>query len=278
MDQSQPQTPQGILRDTAFLSAYLDRIGYAGSRTPTAQTLRDLHRAHLFAVPFENLDIPLGREIICEEKAFLRKIVEKRRGGFCYEMNGAFAALLRALGFKVTLLSARVPREDGSDGPEFDHLALRVDLEGPWLADVGFGESFLDPLRLEPGIEQSQRVGRFRITEKENTLHVERMTADAAWKREYSFTLQPRRLEEFAAMCHYHQTSPESPFTRKSLCTLATPEGRITISDHKLIVTKNGKREEREVSEKGKRAALKEQFGIVAVSEELGFQHGRPRS
>ena len=187
MDQSQPQTPQGILRDTAFLSAYLDRIGYAGSRTPTAQTLCDLHRAHLFAVPFENLDIPLGREIICEEKAFLRKIVEKRRGGFCYEMNGAFAALLRALGFKVTLLSARVPREDGSDGPEFDHLALRVDLEGPWLADVGFGESFLDPLRLETGTEQSQQVGKFRIAEQEKPFLVERIDGRRTWKRQYSF-------------------------------------------------------------------------------------------
>jgi N-hydroxyarylamine O-acetyltransferase len=245
------------------VSAYLERIGYSGPTDPAFEVLQHLHRAHLFAVPFENLDIPLGREIICEEKAFLRKIVEKRRGGFCYEMNGAFAALLRELGFKVTLLSARVPREDGSDGPEFDHLALRVDLGQPWIADVGFGESFIDPLRLEAGTEQLQQVGSFRMVDQEGLFHVERIAADGTWKKQYSFTLQPRRLEEFAAMCHYHQTSPESPFTRKSLCTLATPEGRITISDHKLIVTKNGKREEREVSEKEKCAALKEQFGIV---------------
>jgi N-hydroxyarylamine O-acetyltransferase len=246
----------------ADVAAYFHRIGYTGPTTPTTQTLRDLHRAHLFAVPFENLDIPLGRKIVCDEEAFLRKIVERRRGGFCYEMNGAFAALLRALGFKVTLLSARVPREDGSDGPEFDHLALRVDLEEPWLADVGFGESFLDPLRLEPGTEQSQPVGRFRITEKENALHVERMTADAVWKREYSFTLQPRRLEEFAAMCRYHQSSPESPFTRKRLCTKATPDGRITLSDRRLLITREGKREERLLSEEEQQIALRERFGI----------------
>jgi arylamine N-acetyltransferase len=134
-------------------SDYLHRIGYSGAREPTAAALRDLHRAHLFTVPFENLEISLGRKIVCDEPSFLRKIVDRRRGGFCYELNGAFAALLRELGFEVTLLSARVPRESGGSTPEFDHLALRVDLEEPWLADVGFGESFLDPLRLRAGIE-----------------------------------------------------------------------------------------------------------------------------
>jgi arylamine N-acetyltransferase len=118
--------------------AYLDRIAYTGPLVPTADVLRDLHRAHLFTVPFENLDIALGRKIVCDENGFVQKIVEQRRGGFCYELNGAFAALLRAIGFEVTLLSARVPREDGTDGPEFDHLALRIDLGESWLADVGF--------------------------------------------------------------------------------------------------------------------------------------------
>jgi N-hydroxyarylamine O-acetyltransferase len=182
-------------------------------------------------VPFENLDIPLGRQIVCDEDTFVRKIVERRRGGFCYEMNGAFAALLRAIGFHVTLLSARVPQPDGSDGPEFDHLTLRVDLEESWLADVGFGDSFMEPLRLKTGIEQEQDGRRFRIVDFGELLHVERAEPGGGWKREYSFTLKPRHLREFAGMCHYHQTSPESPFTRKRLCTIATPEGRITLSD-----------------------------------------------
>src|SRR5271169_1200439 len=128
--------------------AYLDRIAYAGPLAPRLEVLRNLHRAHLLSVPFENLDIAAGRKIVCDEHAFIHKIVELRRGGFCYELNGAFAALLRAIGFQVTLLSARVPRENGSDGPEFDHLALRIDLERSWLADVGFGDSFLEPLEL----------------------------------------------------------------------------------------------------------------------------------
>jgi N-hydroxyarylamine O-acetyltransferase len=108
------------------LPAYLQRLNYTGPLTSSAETLRALHQAHLLAVPFENLDIPLGRPIIPEEAALFRKIVEEGRGGFCYELNGLFAALLRELGFKVTLLSARVARAEGGFGPEFDHLTLLV--------------------------------------------------------------------------------------------------------------------------------------------------------
>ncbi|MFY9559626.1 MAG: arylamine N-acetyltransferase [Terriglobales bacterium] len=241
--------------------AYLDRLGYQGPLTPGSEVLRSLHRAHMFAVPFENLDIGLGRQIVCDESRFLHKIVNERRGGFCYEMNGAFAALLRELGFQVTLLSARVSGDDGSDGPEFDHLALRVELEQPWLADVGFGDSFVEPLRLEPGLEQEQFGRRYRITAGESGLHLE-ANADGTWKKQYVFTLQPRQLSEFAAMCHYHQTSPDSPFTRKRVCSLATPAGRITVSGDKLIETSNGVREERVLQQDERRAILLERFGV----------------
>src|SRR5215212_1339106 len=108
------------------LQAYLQRINYRGGRAPTAATLRDLHRAHLLAVPFENLDIHLGRPILLGQDALFDKIVRRRRGGFCYELNGLFAGLLRELGFEVTLLAAGVARADGGFGPEFDHLTLLV--------------------------------------------------------------------------------------------------------------------------------------------------------
>src|ERR1022692_1281757 len=143
-----------------YVSAYLERISYLGQVDPSAETLRGLHLAHMLAVPFENLDIHIGRPIVCDEDRFLHKIINERRGGFCYELNGAFSALLRALGFQVTLLSARVAGADGdTDGPDFDHLTLRVDLPGstnhgltaevPWLADVGFGEGLLETLQME---------------------------------------------------------------------------------------------------------------------------------
>ena len=258
------------------VQAYLRRIRYPRPLTPgtdrpttdrpTIGLLRSLHRAHLLTVPFENFDISLGRKIICDEARFLDKIVNQHRGGFCYELNGAFAALLRALGFRVTLLSARVASEDGTRGPEFDHLALRVDLEEPWLADVGFGECFLEPLRLDSRTDQPQDGRMYRVValpSEAGGLGVEAL-AEGKWKRQYTFTLHPRELSEFAGMCHYHQTSPESHFTRQQICSLATPEGRITLSDEKLIETHAGSRRERLLAgDKEWRATLRERFGVV---------------
>src|SRR5689334_17036776 len=106
------------------IPTYLQRIAYRGSLQPTAATLRALHQAHMLAVPFENLDIHLGRPLLLDRPALFEKIVARRRGGFCYELNGLFAALLQALGFDVTMLSARVARTQGGFGPEFDHLTL----------------------------------------------------------------------------------------------------------------------------------------------------------
>ncbi len=245
------------------VSAYLDRIGYTGPTTPDRETLRRIHLAHLLTVPFENLDIGLKRPIVCDEAAFVRKVVELKRGGFCYELNGAFAALLRAVGFKVTLLSARVSRKGGGFGPEFDHLTLRVDLEDPWLADVGFGESFVEPLRLKTGPMQEQMGRKFRIVDADGALQLEAFI-DTKWRREYSFTLQPRQLKDFAGMCHYHQTSRESHFTQNRICTRATPDGRVTLSEMKLIVTRGGKREERTLTSEGEREQVqREQFGVI---------------
>jgi len=243
--------------------SYLARIGYSGPTVPTADTLRAIHHAHLLTVPFENLDIGLGRKIVVDEDAFVRKIVAQWRGGFCYELNGAFAALLRALGFRVTLLSARVARDGGGEGPEFDHLTLRVDLEEPWLADVGFGESFLQPLRMEVGPEQVEPAGTFRLIPLGESLQLEKVEPEGHWKRQYSFTLLPCRLEQFAGMCHYHQTSPDSSFTQNRVCTKATADGRITLSGMKLIVTRGGHREEKTLaSEEDWNDALRELFGI----------------
>ena len=243
--------------------SYLARIGYSGPTDPTAETLRALHHAHLIAVPFENLDIALGRKIVLDENAILNKVVSLRRGGFCYELNGAFAALLRALGFRVTLLSARVARAQGGEGPEFDHLALRVDLDQSWLADVGFGESFVEPLLLKADAAQKDPAGMFRLVEHSGRIHMEKAEPDSSWRPQYSFSLEPRLLEDFSGMCRFHQTSPESSFTQRRLCSRATTEGRITLSEMKLIVTENGRRSERVLaSEEERLSALRDHFAI----------------
>ncbi|HET8842206.1 MAG TPA: arylamine N-acetyltransferase, partial [Ktedonobacteraceae bacterium] len=217
------------------IQRYLERIHYTGTGEPTLQTLRGLHEAHLLAVPFENLDIHLGREIVLNEESFYAKIVQNRRGGFCYELNGPFAALLRALGFQVELLSAAVAHQTGGYGPEYDHLALLVHLEQDWLADVGFGESFRQPLLMQADLNQPQEKGNYRLVrEGEYWIYQE---WDNAWNPSYRFTLQPQALENFAAMCRHQQTSPESHFTQKRVCSLATSSGRITLSDQELITT-----------------------------------------
>ncbi|HEX4920040.1 MAG TPA: arylamine N-acetyltransferase, partial [Candidatus Bathyarchaeia archaeon] len=124
---------------------YLNRIGFKGSASPTINVLRQLHRQHMLTVPFENLDIHQGKPIILDPRRFYRKIVEERRGGFCYELNGCFSWLLRKLGFKVSILSARVAQKNGGFTPEFDHMVLLVRLKGNLLVDVGFGDSFTEP-------------------------------------------------------------------------------------------------------------------------------------
>jgi N-hydroxyarylamine O-acetyltransferase len=222
------------------VDAYLRRIGYEGARNLTFETLAALHRAHMLSVPFENLDIHLGRRLVLDREENFEKIVVRRRGGWCYELNGLFGLLLEQLGFAVTLLGARVVGE--RVGSELGHLMLRVDLERPWLADVGFGESSLVPLPL--GEEPEQVI-----------------EADGL-RRE--FTLQPRRLEEFEAMCEFSQTSPDMIFTQRRLCTLATATGRITLSDLRLIERLGDGVTERELaSEDEWRNVLRERFGVV---------------
>ena len=243
------------------IGAYLKRIRYRGSREPTAENLRQLHRAHMLAVPFENLDILLGHPIVLSLPLFYDKIVRRRRGGFCYELNGLFGWLLEQLGFPVMMLSARV--FDGAQpGPEFDHLVLLVEMEERLIADVGFGDSFLEPLRLDAGEEDVQHGSSYRLmgSDSERVLQWRR---ESDWEPQYVFSLTPRRLAEFSAMCQRAQTSPESIFTQKAASSLATPDGRITLSNSRLIMTAGGRREEREVAgEEEYRALLKTHFGI----------------
>ena len=243
------------------IAAYLDRIGYDGPRAPTLETLRALHRGHMLTVPFENLDIHLGRTIVLDEAAFFDKIVRQRRGGFCYELNGLFSALLRELGYDVTLLSGRVSSEKGHFGPEFDHLILLVRLDGePWIADVGFGDSFIEPLALN-GKEQSSGGMLYFIDRWPEGLILLRL--EDLWSAKYIFSLQPRHLEDFAGMCLHHQTSPNSTFPRARICSRATPQGRVTLSEMRLVQTVNRERSERMLeSEEQYRQALLEYFGI----------------
>ena len=246
------------------VAAFLQRIGYAGSTAVDERALRSLHRAFTAAIPFENLDIHLGQRIVLDETAFFDKIVLRHRGGFCYELNGLFAAALRELGFDVTLLSARVFDDDGEMGREFVHMLLLVSLGRRWIADVGFGDWSAEPLCLES--EDSQLVDgvSFRMTMQAERFVVAQKK-DNCWKPRYCFTLTPRRLPDFAAMCDDLQDSPDSAFRRRRMCTRRTNDGRVTLTEEKLIITScDGKRTE--IALDGPEAyanALSEHFGII---------------
>jgi len=245
------------------VATYLQRLNYHGSTEPTVETLNELHRAHMLAAPFENLDIHRGREIVLDDERLYAKIVERRRGGFCYELNGAFAGLLKELGFNVKKLAAGVGRADGGFGPLFDHMALLVELEERWLADVGFGDSFREPLRLDDESEQAQAFGVYRIRH-DGEQRIMEQRKDDAWLPQYRFTLQPYEYSDYTEMCRYHQTSPESFFTQKRVCSLATIDGRITLTNGRLITTAGDARHERELASESEIAAvLRDQFGVV---------------
>ena len=245
------------------ISAYLERIDYHGSTDPSAETLRALQVAHLLKVPFENLSIHAGEPIVLDDESLYAKIVERLRGGFCYEANGLFAALLQELGFDVVKLSAEVANAEGAYSQPFDHMTLMVNLAERWLVDVGFGDSFLEPLLLDYRSDQTQGNTRYRIAEEEGYLVVSRR--EQAWKPQYRFTLRPYEYADFAGMCHYHQTSPESHFTQGRICSRATEGGRITLSEMRFIQTfDDGQKQERTLSSQAEYdAILREQFGIV---------------
>ncbi len=247
------------------LKKYLERINFQGNVEPDLNTLIELHKTHLFNVPFENLDIHLGRKIILDTEEFYNKIVLNNRGGFCYELNGLFYKLLREIGFKVRMVSARVTNGKGDFGKDFDHMALIVNLEDEWLVDVGFGDSFILPVKIQSDAPQQQFGFLYKVEKyKDEYLKLSRSSGDGVFKDQYIFTLKERKLEEFNEMCIHNQTSPTTMFTQKRICTLAASDGRKTLSNLKFIVTKDGSKSETDLSSEAEYSgALKKYFGII---------------
>jgi len=221
------------------LDKYLSRINYTGDLTPKLDTLTELQKSHLFNIPFENLDIHNNVVIELSIDKIYDKIVNQKRGGFCYELNGLFYELLQTLGFEAKIVSARVYDKDKGYGKEFDHLAIIVTINNiDYLSDVGFGEFIFDPLALHLGVTQNDGRGTYVIEKFENEYL--RVNKIEDWKStpQYIFKTIKRELFEFEEMCNYHQTSPNSHFTRKRLISLPTENGRITITGNKLKIKK----------------------------------------
>jgi len=239
------------------VDAYLARIG-AAKAGPSLETLRELQARHIATVPFENLSVHLPEPVELTEDALFDKVVRRRRGGFCYELNGLFAMLLRELGFEVSLLSARV-NGGGRLGPPFDHLTLRVELAEPWLADVGFGRLSRYPLRIDAREPQPDPEGEFTIRDAPGGDFDVLNNGELAFRAER----RPRELADFVPTCWWQATSPESHFTQGLLCSLSRPAGRITLTGDKLIETVDGKRVERVLVGEEILEAYRVRFGIA---------------
>jgi N-hydroxyarylamine O-acetyltransferase len=217
------------------LAAYLERIGFNGDREPTLATLQALHLAHVTSIPFENIDIQLGLPVHLDLASLGAKLVQARRGGYCFEHNTLFAAALEALGFPVARLAGRVgPR--GRRTRSLTHMLLAVQAnDARWLADVGFGgNGLLLPLPLDPGPPVQQYRWRFRI-EAEGPLRVLQALDSGEWLDLYSFTLEERYPIDYVVANHYTSTHPDSIFVRTLTVQLPGPAMRLILRNRELI-------------------------------------------
>ncbi|MDQ3180852.1 MAG: arylamine N-acetyltransferase [Acidobacteriota bacterium] len=244
---------------------YLQRIGTEQTDfVPNLDNLKHLQRRHLLNIPFENLDIHWKKPIDLSSESLYRKIVENRRGGFCYELNGLFFELLQNTGYESKRVSARVSDGKGNFGQEFDHLAIITRIEGEdYLVDVGFGDFFAEPIKFVLGEEQTDANGTFLIRKFDEKYFEVAKKNEESFISQYIFTLQERSLSEFGDMCLFHQTSPDSHFTQNKVCSLMHTGGRKTLTDKKFITTKATQKKEVAInSEEEFEEILEREFGI----------------
>lgn len=220
------------------LDAYLGRIGHASDRTPTLEVLRDVVWHHSTTIAFENLDPFLGREVRLDLASLEKKLVQERRGGYCFEHNGLLWTALTALGFEVSGLAARVLWTAGPDAiTPRGHMLLRVELDdGPHLVDVGFGG--LTPtgvLRLEPDVEQATPHEPFRIVDRGRDLDLQAKIGDE-WRTTYRFDLQPQHPVDYEVVNYYLSTHPGSHFRSGLTAARPAPDRRYALRGRRFSV------------------------------------------
>jgi N-hydroxyarylamine O-acetyltransferase len=220
------------------LDAYFQRIGYAGARTPTLDTLRALHVRHTEAIPFENLNPWLKRPVRLDAAALEQKLVRDGRGGYCFEQNLLLRHVLEALGFPVVGLAARV-LWNAPEGamPIRGHMLLRVDVEGKsHIADAGFGgQTLTGPLRLEPDTEQATPHEPFRLLRAGDEF-VMQSKIRGTWKPLYRFDLQEQFLPDYEVTSWYLSNHPDSHFVNGLLAARPAPDRRYALRNNELAV------------------------------------------
>ncbi|MFD3563934.1 arylamine N-acetyltransferase [Streptomyces sp. NPDC058686] len=253
------------------LDAYLARIGFAGDAKPDLETLRALHRAHLASIPFENLEIMLGRLVYLDPAALQAKLVQQRRGGYCYEQNLLFAAALERIGYSVKGLGARV-RVGATELRAITHMLTRVTVEDgqEWLCDVGFGAQGLrEPIPLRDGIEVRQGPWTFGLVSEAGGVLVLRSLRPGGWEEIYAFTLEERYPVDYVVMNHYTSTHPRSAFTHRPVVQRAAVDTQRSLIGMRLSIEHpDGTRDERDVQEGELLDLLAREFGIELSAED----------
>jgi N-hydroxyarylamine O-acetyltransferase len=255
--------------DAFDLNAYLRRIGHDGPREPTPRLLEALHLAHALTIPFENLDVRLGRPIRLDVANLQAKLVAGRRGGYCFEQNTLFAAALEALGFQVTRLAARV-RFGATRLLPRTHMLLRVDIGGQsYLADVGFGgDGLLGPVPLTPGQVVRQGLWTYRLVEEAGLLVLQ--SRRGGWFDLYAFSLEPQHPIDFEVANHYTATHPESIFVRSLTVQRPSLQERHVLRNRDYLVeSATGTNSRHVADDEEMRRLLAETFGLDLPAELL---------
>jgi N-hydroxyarylamine O-acetyltransferase len=246
---------------------YLERISCRDVTGITDAVLINLHRQHLYQIPFENLDVYYSRMFDLEIGRVYQKVVHERRGGFCYELNLLFNWLLREIGFDSRIIAARIVDEQGTLGPAFDHMCVYVKTENAFLVDVGYGDLFITPLEIKSGVQYDGR-NYFCIDKTDGQDYLLSMSADGVdFQRRYTFSLDSVKEEDFHASCLDKQKNPNSYFVKNVVCTKPTDTGRVTIFNDKLIERKGDSKTETPIAgDDDLRLYLMDKFGITIDS------------
>lgn len=250
------------------MDAYFARIAYDGQRRPTAETLREAHLAHIATIPFENLNIPLGRGISLEMEDLQEKLIHQQRGGYCFEHNILFSAVLERLGFPVQRLAARV--RVGGRMQARSHMMLIVEADGAeWLADVGFGSGLLEPLPFQDGATMRQGEWTYGLQQQGDRWTLRSLTPDG-WVDLYEFTREPQNWLDYVMMNHYTSTHPDSHFVSQLVAIRATPTHRQVLRGDKVAtVHPDGRQDVRDLSGEDLDVTLQRAFGINLSPAEL---------
>lgn len=244
------------------INPYLKRISINNMHQNNLETLSYLQLQHMCHVPFENLDVIRHVPIPLDVETYYKKIVLNHRGGFCYELNGLFNWLLKSLGFTTHLISATVHQSGDSWAKEGSHATQIVELDQPYLVDVGFGDSVRQPLPLT-GEMREDISGVYRTVKvMDNIFDLQRKDHTGEWLILYRFDIRPKQLTDFTKSCHFNQTSATSHFTQESITTIATDDGRITLSGNDLTITRHGEKKKTRIRPDEKSSVLKKYFNI----------------